>query len=529
MDKEKNEQVIIFKNDPVAEKKGFSWGDYGHQVNRFKYWILGITLVFAVIGYLLLSLYWNPRHKVSTSRFQLSLPVETIYQETGELQEINYLNGNPYSLYDIVSRDNIEDVVEHSLDEEGNPLFSIDVDKLVRENGISIQYANDSEGKPTSPSAFTYVLTIEDRYVGSSEEVSLFVDALLQNIIDKATQAIPSNILSNALPSDGLDNAYSLIQQMKTQHQQIDTLYQELMESFGSYVRVEVDGTTMTLSNFYSQRFSPSYRSASGVGNVFGDLADELLANGYGRYDSEDIPGSIESLKKSGNALDNRKESLERNVASLKQTIASINSLIGSDTTPTPELQSYYLESLAQLSSARQEMDVVLAQLSILGYTVTPTEEDQYEVTLSRYDEIGEEDYGTIQRLEAMGAGVNQSAWAATNEAFFQKLDTLVSTLGDDTERANSIYRNLYLSRQSSVIYAYPNRITTTGTTNAFLGAALGLILGFLLSSVALSAYGYLRDKKQDGKPSGALPETETQEKDEGKDEQTPVDPANPQ
>ena len=44
-----NNQTIIIKNQE-DEKRHFTWGDYIKQLNHFKYWILGITLLCVIAG-----------------------------------------------------------------------------------------------------------------------------------------------------------------------------------------------------------------------------------------------------------------------------------------------------------------------------------------------------------------------------------------------------------------------------------------------------------------------------------------------
>ena len=44
--------------------------------------------------------------------------------------------------------------------------------------------------------------------------------------------------------------------------------------------------------------------------------------------------------------------------------------------------------------------------------------------------------------------------------------------------------------------YRDVSKVVTEGGLSAFLGAAAGLVLGFALSSIILSAYGYIKEKQ---------------------------------
>ena len=518
MEEKNNEKVIVIQEGENTRKR-FTWGDYCHQVNVFKYWILGISLVFAIVGYLILSLYWNPRHETSTSQVELNLPVEAIYNEDGKLQEIAYLDGSPYSLYDIISRSNIEEVVQESVDAEGNPLFSIDVDRFVRENGIAIQYANDSAGNVTSPDDFSYVLTIQNEYIGDSEAVSLFVDALIQNVIDRASQAIPNELLPDTLPQDVSSmEAYALLSRMQEQYEKIDEVYVTLLQEFGSSASVALNGTSSSLSSLY-QDFLLSY-SASSSGSLFVSLSDELIANGYVRFESGQEGQRIQELQTLGSSLSYRLSNVNRQIEGVQQAITSLSSLIGPDSAPTSEIQNYYLELIQQLNDLLAQQQSIQSELTILGYQV----DDAGDVTLPDYDSIALEDYGAIQHLQALQASEDQGDWLEKNTSFFEQVDALVPALRSDVDKVNEVYRSLYQNRQASVVYVYPGRVSTTGGINAFLGAALGLVLGYLVSSIALAAFGYIKGRKKEelvpaeGTSLPAAAQAEALESEDGKE-----------
>ena len=513
---ENNHKVVVIQEHENA-KKHFTWSDYCHQVNLFKFWILGISLIFAIIGYLVLSLYWNPRHEVSTSRIQLSLPVETTYAGDGTLQGITYLDGSHYSLYDIISQSNIEEVIEKNVDEEGKPIFDIDIDKLIKENGISIAYDTDSEGKATSPDSFSYVLTIHDEYIGNHDQVAQFVECLLENVLEKASSAIPSNPVMNRIPSDTRElEAYSLLSQMEAQYESIEEEYQSLLSTFGTSAEFQMDNTSWTLANYHNINFLMPYNSTTGAGTIFDSLSDELTANGYARYEEDNLEASLSSLMESGTGLTYRLNNFSRKITSVQETISGLAPMFEASKIPSADIQQYYLSLLQQMDELIEEQESLITQLTILGYQLENAN-GTYTVTLPSYEEIEESQYGAIQHLQALQAGRDESSWVEKNTAFFEKLTQLERSLSTDTNDINDIYRTLYQNRRSTIVYAYPGIVSTDGGINALIGAFLGLVLGFVLSSIILSSYGYIREGKRvvTATEGGVTPSEEKEEEKE--------------
>lgn len=79
MENKKNEQektnIIIRQEQKKGEEPHLTWGSYIHQVNVFKWWILGVTLVGAIAGYAGAKFVLNPRRENITSTLSYSLPL----------------------------------------------------------------------------------------------------------------------------------------------------------------------------------------------------------------------------------------------------------------------------------------------------------------------------------------------------------------------------------------------------------------------------------------------------------------------
>ena len=77
-----NKNVIIIQEDNNKKENGFTLAKYGHYISLYRYWIVGITLIVAIIGYLFAFIYYNPKAKVLTSTFTLDIPVKEAEKDT---------------------------------------------------------------------------------------------------------------------------------------------------------------------------------------------------------------------------------------------------------------------------------------------------------------------------------------------------------------------------------------------------------------------------------------------------------------
>ena len=509
MEPKTNNQVIIFKNDDDDGKRHFTWSDYCHFTYVFKYWILGVSLILAIIGYLVLSLWWNPKNSISTAHVEVDMPLSIQKDVNGHTTSIEYLDGSRYTMYEIVSPENIRDVIDNTKDENGNLIFgSVNYEGLIESNGLSIALETETvyEGSNSYQSALDrgnlqYVITCKGEYVGDSNLVGSFVNALIQNVIDKAVSLIPNQYLDSLIPDyyQSLDLDV-LLSRISNQYNTIDSLYQNLLNQFQETDQVAISTSasstttqTTNLRNAYYKIFQEQYLASSGDSTVFQYLESLLSLNHYIRYTVGEEEVAIQNCMDDGDILIDRLEDTTRMIRLLTESLARYDAIIATGNISNA-VQEQYNNISQRLETSRSTEESILKDLSDLGYQFTrdPDSEYDYVVTLPDYTEIDESDYGTIQHLQ----NPNDDAWKASCSAFIQQVDALVPQINFSLTQANQVYRSLYTSEETGVTYRDVSKVVTEGGLSAFLGAAAGLVLGFALSSIILSAYGYIEEKQ---------------------------------
>ena len=508
MDYHDTKQIVIFKNEK-DEKERFSWSDFCHFVYVFKFWILGITLVFAIIGYLLISLWWNPSKEVSTAHVEVEMPLLINKNTDGVTTSIYFLDGSSrYSMYDIISPENIKYVVENTKDAEGNLVFSsINVEKLIQTNGITIsletttQYeGTTSYNVPVDSGELRYVINCNNQYIGTSQEAADFVEALIQNIITKAVSLIPSqyldSLISDFYSSLDLD---VLLSQISNQYNTISALYQNLMTRFQEMDMVTLtkelgssETTTTTLRDVYNT-FLQNYLATSGSETKFQYLSSLLSLNHYVRYNAGEEEVAIQNCMNQGDILIDRLDDTTRSIRQLTDSIARLSDIISTGNVSN-SIQEQYAILTQRLNDDITSEEQILEDLSDLGYQYQLAEGSSYDyvVTLPSYDQIDPSEYGTIQHLK----NPNDDSWKKACASFIQEVDALVPQINFSLDQANEVYKGLYSSEETGIIWQDASRVVTTGGISSVLGAGAGLVLGFVLSSVILSAYGYIKEKR---------------------------------
>lgn len=542
MESKDREQVIIFKNDHNDGKRHFTWSDYCHFVYLFKYWILGITLIVAILGYLLVSLYWNPKKSVSTAYVTIKMPLEFLENDNGVTTGIKYLDGSTYTMDTIVSYDNIKSVIDNTKDADGNLVYSsLDADELAQDNAVSIalQTTTDSNGSLVNVDigSLKYVLTAKPGEFDSESQMIAFFEDLIDNVMDLAKSKIPTAVLNSRLPgyADQMDTD-SLAAAMSSQYEDIENLYLELLEQFQPSTKVVVtpydgkESQTLSLYEVYQTQVVSHYFSTGiGGGTVFSEMANEINTYGYIRFDTNDIPSAIERCERTGLTLSQSLDELSSSLYILSNSIESLRPTIQAGNA-TAAIQDQYNSYTEQYTQQMVEQRSVVQHLRSLGFRVTDDVDRPffYNVELYLPEDEGYDatlDNGTIQHLS--GTSADDEAWRQECLSFVEKLDGYVDDLNSTLNQANQVYNYLYTNAESFISYSNSSKFVTTGSLSPFLGAAAGLILGYVLSSIALACYGYIKENR--GEPiladaSGTiLPSSRKKEsKEEKTDEKAP-------
>ena len=378
-----NNQTIIIKNQE-DEKRHFTWGDYIKQLNHFKYWILGITLLCVIAGYLFVAFYFSPKRETYVADVTLHMPLLVTKDDEGVTQSITYLNGSAYSMYDIINVNNITKTVEETLDENGERKYSsLDATSIIEDNAITIalQASQTDSTVVSDPANCSYRLTLLASSFPNINIARSFVNDLLENTIESAISLVPSNHISNiisnvdCLTSTNLNNE---VDTLAEQYNLISDCYDELMSSFQGAQYI-LDGKDLT--TIYNE-FINTFQSESGYESIFEDLELQLDSNAYFRYENteEGINDAITQCHTLANQYANKLTSDYRMLQFYEDRRDSITGLIkpsadDKETSSTEEsLLEMILECNQKILNLQLEMNDLRTSIKALGFNIVESE-----------------------------------------------------------------------------------------------------------------------------------------------------------
>ena len=517
-----NNQTIIIKNQE-DEKRHFTWGDYIKQLNHFKYWILGITLLCVIAGYLFVAFYFSPKRETYVADVTLHMPLLVTKDDEGVTQSITYLNGSAYSMYDIINVNNITKTVEETLDENGERKYSsLDATSIIEDNAITIalQASQTDSTVVSDPANCSYRLTLLASSFPNINIARSFVNDLLENTIESAISLVPSNHISNiisnvdCLTSTNLNNE---VDTLAEQYNLISDCYDELMSSFQGAQYI-LDGKDLT--TIYNE-FINTFQSESGYESIFEDLELQLDSNAYFRYENteEGINDAITQCHTLANQYANKLTSDYRMLQFYENRRDSITGLIkpstdDKETSSTEEsLLEMILECNQKILDLQLEMNDLRTSIKALGFDIVESEtNNNYIATAEPYEitsaikmlEAGDTP-GTLQYLndelsylKQDGTVLEKPDWGDDCQEFITKVNDYIPLLSSALTTANTIYHNLYKNNLNSIVYNNSSILVSNGRISGAWGAILGLVFGFLASSLIFAGVGYSKDKKKE-------------------------------
>ena len=174
--KEKNSlngQIIVVQNEESNQEKKWTWGKYGHFIYKFKYWVLGFTLLGAIAGFLGTKFGYNAIKEYATVTFKPVFP--TLTSEDGNVVKKTYFDGSDASLLGLTNKDKLEKVKASS------PSFSsLNISKILEDGDISIaEVTNENDKLDATPTFYTIKAKVSS--FGGERTSKQFLFALIDN------------------------------------------------------------------------------------------------------------------------------------------------------------------------------------------------------------------------------------------------------------------------------------------------------------------------------------------------------------
>ena len=473
-EKKQEQQVIetIVEEEYVENPHKWTFLKYVKSIAHFKWWVIGLTLFGAVVGFLGFKFLLNPYTKKLSADYTYNLAGQYVDDDT-----IRFIDGTLFNPYDLTSRENLQKIKDSDA-----KFASINLDKIIDKGGIKITknvlYYNETD---TSNIAINYSIEAKATFFQNDQLGKDFVYEIINYGKQLSTVAI-DNFSSELEFVSGFDDLTfdRQIQQLSNQYNKTVSLYNSLMNSFGSAAAGNSDGTKLfEISNTFQSKYY-----VSGVTSFIDDLKGDKDAHKYVNYtvgkENEKIEeihtlcGSyIETIKNNKKLITIYEDRLDKLLAS--------TSIIGSDTNVSSQITEYN-STITSLKIYNSDLD---KELNNCGYSLNGAGEYVF-------DPLNENT--TIYKLNEKNEN-----WVKNNAKFKERINSYKALLIDDNDSITSTCKYCYANYQNKINILNSGYVLLKGDVSNIIGAGVGLIVGFIITSlITATIYVYRPSKKED-------------------------------
>lgn len=467
--------VEVYEKD--AHESNWSLLKYFKGVKRYKWWVIGFTLGFTVLGYIGFRFILSPMRSKLSANYTFTLP-----GTTNEDGTIRLVNGQQFSYEDVVNKANLE-AVKNSEEKYAK----IDLDKIIKNNGIAVKRditvieSGSGTNKETVKTYTSYGITAKTSLFPSEHIGREFIYDVINYTTVIASKAIDSYSITSYLTSSFDDNLFTKqIDLLEKQYEAIDTQLNNMQTSFGS--SAYGNSAHKPLYEIYND-FSSKYYD--GTINRVEYLSGELMEKGYVNYtegEEEEKIEEIQSLCKS------YKEKLKDYKKRLEIYETTLRNLIETSSSGDETVSSEILSLNKTITNLKFSIDELTKELNMNGYYENADGEFEFDDTKTN---------STIYNLQT-----KDPSWISDCNKFKEDIKKLESSLKADTGIATNTCRYCFANYQNKVYIQDTGFVAVTGEINPFIGALIGLFGGYILSSLIVAAvYIYkkpVENKKED-------------------------------
>lgn len=515
-DKREQKSVIVISDDS-SEKKPWavSWPSFSFYLKKFKYWILGATLLCGILGFAFLNFVYNPSRSVFKVGFAYPKSNFVASTDSRGNTTYSYSNGFPFDYQSIVSVNTMRSVVQaadtvaQNAYRQNNPsateeqiaavrgeFSSIDYQKIADENLLTIAPITDSAVVDTN----AYLAYDISGYTADFQNVTLarrFILALIQTGQTGFTTSIDNFRADTAL--DGFNEISSPYERFDNQ---IAMLQRELDFLFGSYTSLlNIFNSDSSLSTSASESRNLLNTSFNAFKNTMG-MSIGATATTF---------SNISSLQASMTFTFTTPESTQPQT----HTIVYIDPSI-----PQQTYQNYFTNKAMAYTTQLEELNLELAaekkayaDLQALSSQAATSEERdmlalQMQTISSRINTLNLQisDYTTLQNkinyqkdfiasITGWGTPTNQNYQNYQNyqnvaEGITSEYQTLLREANTFKDVYAAIFQDISAENGSSVKTLYRDLMAVSGEIAWYWGVAIGALLGFAISCTASTLKG---------------------------------------
>ena len=455
----------------MEEESGITFGEICHLVKKRIWWILGISVIVALVASLLFGFVINRGKNDYSVTFMVEFP---------GVSDRQYPDGTTFNHASMVYAAQLE-----AAKASNESFANIDIDGMSSNGGISISAETTGENNTTVYTG-VYTITVSSAYFDSADQASDFLRAVLDQTIATVNAKISGMDFTAGLSGyESLTTYEDRLNALKAQQTYLLARYAAVTGDTQS----DSDTTTQTQTTatygsfqYEGKSISALYAEAQAASSTLALLESEYAANRYVLIDGksdEELQNMANSWAQQIKSNQDRLDAFNQNLKDIIGTSGTASGSIVIDTT--------YMERIQELTETIADLK---AQLTAIGYT------DNGNGTATK---LGEP-------LEA-------------NTTFGQEVDALFETIKTNSETAKSALVALFAA-ESQIVYQQSGVTTIVNATNIILVAVAALVVAFLIACIVFCAADYPAYKRErDAKKTAAVAASEEAAEPENKEE----------
>ena len=444
----------------MEEESGITFGEILHLIKKRVWWILGISVIVAIIAALAVGLVFNRGKNDYTLTFIVDFP---------GVENNEYPDGTSFNYEEIVYSDQLEAA------KASNESFSeIDTAKMAAGDITIVAETREVTNGTTTTTENTgsYTITVSSAYFTDEDQATAFLRAVLDQTIARVNEiAAGMDFTANLSDYTAASTYDAQLTALRNQQTFLLARYDELIAT-GKYDSFTYDGKS--LSTLRAE-------AAGGIETRLSALETDLANNHYLLNQS-----LVETVLVDIRFLQREKEQNEQSIAALHKACAEFLAQInvsgsgdgssgsGSDNGNNGSTQ--IIESLASFTSRIATLQESNAKID-------------FQIT-ELYDSIGYKDTDSNGIWEEP-----PKTTTPDDKQFKEAVEALRTTISDNTTTAKNAIVALY-DAESEIVYRQSGVAVIDNGTNVILVTVAGFIVAFLLACIIFCAADYPAYKK---------------------------------
>lgn len=413
--------------EEFEQEDGISLIDIFKVMFGRKLLLLIITAIVGIIGTIgILFIYNNSKQNYTTS-FSFS---------DVNLVEGKYVDGAAFNYDSIVTKDNLLSV------KDSDPEFkSINVDKMIEDNGINIVHNSDENA------SYKYTITTKKKYYSGANQAKKYIDALVSSVTKTNSEKVEYLSYDTNLSLYDKSSTLDLkVLYLKKQYELLTNQYKDLTTKYGNYV-VSSEKKSITV---YEQEFkSAFYLTEYSTDLLYSNLINNVYSLNYAQNEK-----NFESQYNNYVLL---YEANEKKIEELKQAISSIVASATVKNQDAIDLSEYNKALVEAINENASYEDMIKYYGNLLG------------------------------KIEPADPDYKEKATDAESQEYLNKLNAAKNELAKYTNILKKVNIEV-LTDNNNIYYQNTNIIIVSGGIKTviavLLSVALGLVVGCVVNLV---------------------------------------------